>query len=135
MTLTKWVSELLGNEETQLTKLLNPSGPRPRSEPALELYSRAKSSVGVMYHSIGPNTGSHPGGRRILIKKKKIVNPHYYSLAVFNMQIGFCRLSLSSLVNSHCIPKRPLYTGVYSICKSQKSCTILYPIVLIFDYF
>ena len=43
----------------QLTKLLNQSGARPRSEPALELYSRAESSVGVMYHSSGSNTGSN----------------------------------------------------------------------------
>ena len=30
--------------------------------------SRAESSVGVMYRSSGPNTGSNPGGRRILKK-------------------------------------------------------------------
>ena len=62
---------LLGNEETQLTKLLNLSDVQPRSAPALELISRAKSSVGVMYRSSGPNTGSNPGGGQIL---KKSVN-------------------------------------------------------------
>ena len=41
------------------------------SAPALELISRATSSVGVMYRSSGPNTGSSPGGGRILKKKKK----------------------------------------------------------------
>ena len=33
--------------------------------------SRAASSVGVMYHVSGPNTGSNPGGGRI---QKKTVN-------------------------------------------------------------
>ena len=32
---------------------------------ALELISRAASSVGVMYRSHGPNTGSNPGGGQI----------------------------------------------------------------------
>ena len=41
----------------QLTKLPNQSDLQPRSEPALELHSRAASSVGVMYRSSGPNTG------------------------------------------------------------------------------
>ena len=58
----------LGNEETQLTKLLNQSDVRPRSEPALELHCRAMSSVGVMYCSSGPNTGNNPGGGRIIKK-------------------------------------------------------------------
>ena len=35
--------------------------------------SRAASSVGVMYHFSGPNTGSNPGGGWIL-KKDKIKN-------------------------------------------------------------
>ena len=43
---------------------------RPRSAPALELLSRATSSVGVMYRSSSPNTGSNPGEWRI----KKIKN-------------------------------------------------------------
>ena len=46
-----------------------PSDAWPRSVPALELHSRAESSVGVMYRSSGPNTGSNPGGGRILKKK------------------------------------------------------------------
>ena len=45
--------------------LLNQSNVWPRSEPALELYSRAASNVGVMYRSRGPNTGSNPVEGRI----------------------------------------------------------------------
>ena len=55
-----------GMRKTQLTKLLNLSGVRPRSAPAPELISRAESSVGIMYHSSGPNTGSNSGGGLIL---------------------------------------------------------------------
>ena len=36
----------------------------------LELISRAASSVGVLYRSLGPNTGSNPGGGQIPKKKK-----------------------------------------------------------------
>ena len=46
--------------------LLNQSDLQPISEPALELHSRAESSVGVMYCSSGPNTGSNSGVGRIL---------------------------------------------------------------------
>ena len=46
---------------------------RPRSEPALELHSRVTSSVGVMYCSSGPSTGSNPKGGRILKKTLKNV--------------------------------------------------------------
>ena len=45
------------------------SDARPRSAPALELHSRAASSIGVMYRFRGPNTGSNPGGGQILKKK------------------------------------------------------------------
>ena len=48
------------------------SDDRPGSVPTLELISRAASSVGVMYRSHGPNTGSNPGGGQI---PKKIC-PH-----------------------------------------------------------
>ena len=56
----------------------NLSDVRPRSVPALELHSRAESSVGVMYRFRGPNTGSNPGERQIL--KKNLVQhlAHYY---------------------------------------------------------
>ena len=37
--------------------------------PALELHSRAASSVGVVYCSSGPNTGSNTRGGRILKKR------------------------------------------------------------------
>ena len=43
---------------------------RPGSVPALELISRAVSSVGVRYHTHGPNTGSNPGGGQIQKKRK-----------------------------------------------------------------
>ena len=43
----------------------NLSDVRPRSAPALEVISRAESSVGVIYHSSGPNTGRNPGGGQI----------------------------------------------------------------------
>ena len=46
---------------------VNKSDVRPRSEPALELLSRAASSVGVMYSSSGPGGG--------LILKKNNVAP------------------------------------------------------------
>ena len=46
----------------------NLSDVRPKSVPALELHSKAESSVGVMYCSCGPNTGSNPRGRQILKK-------------------------------------------------------------------
>ena len=45
------------------------SDARPGSVPALELISRAASSVGVMYCIHGPNRGSNPGGGQI---QKKI---------------------------------------------------------------
>ena len=50
----------------------NLSEVQPRSEPTLELHSRAVSSVGVMYCLSSPNTGSNSGGGRIL--KKYIYN-------------------------------------------------------------
>ena len=53
----------------QLTNLLNQSDVQPRSEPALELHSRAAFSLSVMYRSSGPNTESNPRGGR---KQKKI---------------------------------------------------------------
>ena len=42
---------------------------RPGSVPALELISRAMSSVGVMYRSHHPNTRSNPGGGQMPKKK------------------------------------------------------------------
>ena len=44
---------------------------RPRSAPALELQSRAESSVGVCTTSSGPNTVSNPEEGRVLKKEKK----------------------------------------------------------------
>ena len=43
---------------------------QPRSEPALELHRRAESSVGVMYHFSGLNTGSNSGEERMNNKKE-----------------------------------------------------------------
>ena len=39
-------------------------------EPCYYSVSRAASSVGVMYRISGPNTGTNPGGGRILKQKK-----------------------------------------------------------------
>ena len=36
----------------------------------MTMLTRAESSVGVMYRSSGSNTGSNPGGRQILNKKR-----------------------------------------------------------------
>ena len=68
------VISLLGNEETQLTKLFNQSDLRPRSEPVLKLHSRAASSAGVIYRSSGPNTGSNSRGGWIVKKLCRIEN-------------------------------------------------------------
>ena len=54
------------------------SNVRPRSTPTLELLSRAMSSVGVMYRSSGPNTGSNPGGGQI--QKKIYYTRHLWYL-------------------------------------------------------
>ena len=67
---TQVVFGIFGNEETQLTKLLNQFDLRPRLEPALELHSRTASSVGIMYRYSGPNTGSSSRGGRIQKKVK-----------------------------------------------------------------
>ena len=49
-------------------KLVNKS---PKSEPALELHSRAAPSVEAHQHVSGPNTGRNSGGRRIKKDPKK----------------------------------------------------------------
>ena len=41
----------------------------PKSEPALELISRAAPSVEVYHPSVGPDAGRNSGGRRIIIIK------------------------------------------------------------------
>ena len=45
---------------------------RPGSVPALELISKAASSVVVMHRSHGPNTGSNPGGGQLEKKSTNI---------------------------------------------------------------
>ena len=54
--------------------------PRASSYPLRVLYknSRAASSVGVMYHVSGPNTGSNPGGR--WIQKKSIIRYNHHRI-------------------------------------------------------
>ena len=42
----------------------------PKSEPALELHSRAAPSVEAHHGSVGPNTGRNSGGKRIIKKNK-----------------------------------------------------------------
>ena len=58
------------------TPSFNLSDVRPRSAPAQELISKAASSVGVMYCSSGPNTGSNPGGGPI---KKNVVHKNSHA--------------------------------------------------------
>ena len=62
---------MLLNQPQSKLELLNQSDLQSRSEPALELHSRAVSSVGVRYRSSGPNTGSNSGGGQI--QKNKII--------------------------------------------------------------
>ena len=57
----------LGMRKPNWQSSSNLSNVRPRSEPTLEPYSRAASSVGVMYCSSGPNTGSSSRGGWIII--------------------------------------------------------------------
>ena len=59
-------------QDARPNKLMIPDD-RPGSVPALELISRAVSSVGVMYRSHGPNTGSNPGGGQIPKKKYVLI--------------------------------------------------------------
>ena len=54
-----YASTLLSQISLELVVL-----PRP-GEPHI---SKAASSVGVMYHVSGPNTGTNPGGGRIIKK-------------------------------------------------------------------
>ena len=63
-----------GSNSDQLVSITRIDGYiQPKSEPALELYSRATSSVGVTYRSSGPNTGSNSRGRT----QKKIIISTY----------------------------------------------------------
>ena len=55
---------------------------RTGSVPALELISRAASSVGVMYRSHGPNTGSNPGEGQIPEKSLNSKVSDMYTLIV-----------------------------------------------------
>ena len=59
------------NPEKHQTPL---SDDRPGSVPTLEVISQAASSVGVMYRSHGPNTGSNPVGGQTQ-KKQNILHP------------------------------------------------------------
>ena len=45
----------------------------PKSEPALELISRASPSVEAHHRSVGPDKGRNSGGRQI-IKKHQVVS-------------------------------------------------------------
>ena len=45
----------------------------PKSEPGLELHSRAAPSVEAHHPSVGPDTGINSGGRRIKNTSRKIV--------------------------------------------------------------
>ena len=75
-----------------------------RSEPTLELYSRAMSSVGVMYNSSCPNTWSNSGGG--WIQKKVYPKSIWFWLNIHSMNnekyikisISYTHLSLFSMV-------------------------------------
>ena len=89
---------------------------RPRSAPNLELLSRAVSSVGVMYRSSGPNTGSNPGGGRILKKVTKrrnspIKNPKKKSFTekIFKRDIYFS----SILAHNKMTPPESSWVGSF----------------------
>ena len=78
---------------------------RPGSVPALELISRAASSVGVMYRSHGPNTGSNPGGGQI--PKKNFLAYLIYNFARPKRLCGsnsffFYKVSYKFVISSKC---------------------------------
>ena len=75
-----------------MTKLLNQSDLLPRSEPALELHSRAASSVGAMYRSSCLNTGSNSEGGRILKNKKKKLGLLVKCISAIGRYIRFQRM-------------------------------------------
>ena len=66
---------------------MNLSINRPRSALALELYSRAESSVGITYRSSSPNTGINPGGGRILKKSAHTLESSWqFALSIKNSE-------------------------------------------------
>ena len=75
VTLLQWIESCLSIQSSS-----NLSNDRPRSEPALELYSRATTSVGIMYRSSGPNTGSNSEGG--WIQKKKVQSSNTLDLII-----------------------------------------------------
>ena len=44
----------------------------PKSEPALELHSKAAPRVEAHQHSDGPDAGENSGGRRVIKKKSTV---------------------------------------------------------------
>ena len=62
--------------------------------PALELISRATSSVGVMYRSHGPNTGSNPRGGQIP-KKNYSTNTYFQNTTGQGRIRSSCLLRMS----------------------------------------
>ena len=60
-------------------------------KPTLELYSRAASSVGVMFCSSGPNTGSNSGGgwiqKKVILVEQTISLIHKLLLLALNTSI------------------------------------------------
>ena len=88
----------LGMRKPNWQSSLNLSDLQPRSEPTLELHSRAVSSVGVMYRSSGPNTKSNSGGRRIL-KKKSILCYLQNTVGNFRRDIEDANKKLISVIS------------------------------------
>ena len=72
--------------------------------PALELLSRAASSVGVCTIPAGPNTGSNPGGGRILKKQKKHHKQYtLYRYTTYNIEEQSIKLKQDQLISSYFI--------------------------------
>ena len=69
-----------------LTKPSNQSDTRPKSEPALELISRAAPSVEAYHRSVSPDAGGNSGRRRI---KKLLLNKRN-SFLVFYLYCSCC---------------------------------------------
>ena len=86
----------------------------PRSAPALELQSRAESSVAICTASSGPNTGSNPEEGRVLNKKNK-------KTGSYNWFIGGAYINIIILKNYH----------FYSIQKLKKNQFQIFPYVLV----
>ena len=87
-----------GSNSDQLPSIIRIDGCiQPRSEPALELHSRAASSVGPTYCSSSPNMGSNSGGRQTL---KKCDYPTKWKAVVRHSRVLFTTFPLHIFLNN-----------------------------------